>query len=157
MRAWIFGTVAALTLNAASAPSPAADAPPAAGALAQLQGTWTAKAGPDRDVPVTLEIRDDRVTVRLTISAVGLEIRAEGTLKLDESVTPHRLDWVGFTAPNGESFPELLAIFELDGDTLRVCNGGPNATRPTDFEPGDGPLADVVVFHRERPATATHR
>ncbi len=132
--------------------APALAAPPdrPEGDLAKLQGTWTTKAGPNKDIPVWMEIKNDKVSVRLKIPLQGLEIRAEGTVKIDDSVTPHTLDWVGFTALDGQDMPEVLAIYEWDGEKFRLCNGGPNSDRPTEFKPGENSLADVLIF--ERPA-----
>ncbi len=62
--------------------------------------------------------------------------------------TPKSLDWVGFTGPDGQPFPELLGIYERRGDTFRVCTGGPDNPRPAAFEPGEGMLADVLTFRR---------
>ena len=124
----------------------AADRAPS-GDLDRLQGRWVARAGSDRSFDVTIEIRGSRVEVRIG-SAGGLALTARGELKLDESATPRTLDWVKFRSPDGGEFPEILAIYEFRGDSLRVCNGGPNDARPTEFTPGDGPLADVVVFER---------
>jgi uncharacterized protein (TIGR03067 family) len=121
---------------------------PVEGDLAKLQGAWTTKAGPNKDIPVLLEIKEDRVTVRLKVPLQGLEIRAEGTVRVDESVTPHALDWTGFTALDGQDMPEVLAIYEFKGETFRICNGGPNSDRPTEFKPGENSLADVLEFRR---------
>jgi uncharacterized protein (TIGR03067 family) len=134
-------------LGLAAAAVRAGDEPSGGGDLAKLQGTWTTKAGPKKSIPVTLEIKDDKAVVALK-TPQGLKIRAEGRVRLDPDARPRALDWVEFTAPDGEEMPQIAAIYELDGDTFRVCCGGPNAARPSKFEPGDGPLADVVVFRR---------
>ena len=86
-----------------------------------------------------------------------MTIQAKGEISLHEADRPRGLDWVKFTALDGQDMPEVLAIYELDGDTLRVCNGGPNNDRPKEFKPGDGALADVVVFRREKVRNRSRR
>lgn len=123
--------------------------PPPGGDLGRLQGVWTTEAGPDREISVVLEIRGDHARVRLRVGKSGPTLRAEGTLKVDEAASPRSLDWTEFKMADGLELPEVLAIYELDGDTLRVCNGGPNASRPSEFQPGEGALADLHVFRRQ--------
>lgn len=118
-----------------------------AGDLGRLQGRWTASAGPKGAFPVSLEFRGREVHVEIR-PPVGPPIRARGEVQLDDATTPKTLDWVRFTAIDGQALPEILAIYELDGDTFRLCNGGPHNPRPEAFEPGDGVLAEVVTFRR---------
>jgi uncharacterized protein (TIGR03067 family) len=132
----------------ATEPAAPAPEPMIQGDLARLQGTWTTQAGPKHAFPVAVEIRGCSVTVTVT-PPVGPKIEAVGEIQVDESASPKRLDWVRFTTIDGEQpFPEIAAIYELDGDVLRICNGGPNNPRPSDFTPGDGVLADVLTFRR---------
>lgn len=135
-----------LLLSAMLAAPPAPEAAPT-GDLARLQGTWTTLAGPRHAFPVTLTIHERRVSV-IVAPAVGPKIEAEGELILDEAASPKALDWVRFRLSDGDELPEVAAIYELDGDTLRVANGGAHNPRPIEFAPGDGVLADVVTFRR---------
>jgi uncharacterized protein (TIGR03067 family) len=118
------------------------------GDLAKLQGTWTTLAGPKKDIPVALEIRGKAVTVRVSITRKR-KIQAKGELVLDEKAFPKTIDWVKFIGLDDQEFPEILAIYELSGDELRVCNGGPNNERPSEFKPGEGCLADLLTFKRK--------
>jgi hypothetical protein len=46
--------------------------------------------------------------------------------------------------------PEALAIYELDGDTLRICFAMPDRpVRPTEFSAGKGSVRALSVFKRE--------
>ena len=109
-----------------------------------------AKAGPRGDIRVRLDVDGRRVRVKI-VTPVGLSMAAIGELAVDDSASPRTLDWVKFRGPDGSEFPEILGIHELKGGSLRVCNGGPNNPRPTEFADGDGPLAAVVVFERPGP------
>ena len=71
-------------------------------------------------------------------------------MKLDETTSPRRLDWIKFTGADQQEFPPVLGIYTVEGDRFTVCNGGLNGSRPSEFKPGDGILAEVVVFERER-------
>ena len=132
--------------------TPTPDAPPA-GDLSKLQGRWTAMAGAKGKVAVVLEIQGTHVDVRIK-TPTGLELSAEGAVKLDEEASPKALDWVEFTAPDGQDLPTVLGIYEFDGETLRICNGSLNDARPDAFRPGESPLASVVVFRRPAEAAA---
>jgi hypothetical protein len=59
--------------------------------------------------------------------------------------------WNGFATPEGIPIPEIPAIYRIEGDTLVVCNGGPNGLRPREFRPGDGALADLLTLERPSP------
>ncbi len=79
----------------------------------------------------------------------GARLLLAGEVKLDETTSPRRLDWIKFSGADQQEFPPLLAIYALKGDRFTVCNGGMNGSRPSDFKPGDGILAEVVIFERE--------
>ena len=133
----------------------AADAPPT-GDLAQLQGDWTVKAGPKKDVPVTLSVHGNEVSVDFA-SPLGIKIHAEGKLKINETTTPKTIDWVGFSIVDGQDFPDILGIYELKDNTLRMVNGGMNDKRPKEFKKGDGALADLLIFNRAGASVANSK
>jgi uncharacterized protein (TIGR03067 family) len=136
--------LAALLLISADAP----DAPIVAdGDLARLQGTWATQAGPKKNIPVTLQIKGHSVTVMVK-PPIGRPIIAEGELEIDETVAPKALDWRRFTGGDDQEFPEVHAIYQLEGEDLIVCNAGPNNPRPAEFRPGEGVLAEVLRFKR---------
>lgn len=118
-----------------------------AGDLDKLQGKWACKGGPKRDIAVSLEIKGEAASLTLT-TPLGLKVKARGRLVLDESTVPKRLDWVDFKGLDGQEIPDILGIYALEGDALRLCNGGFSGGRPGEFRPGEGPLADVVVMAR---------
>src|SRR4051794_4082075 len=127
MRMLIFSL--ALTLSAADLR--AADAP-LEGDLARLQGRWTAKAGPQRNIQVTLDIEGQHAKVGIA-TPQGLKIRVQGEFRINEDVIPRTIDWVKFTGLDEQDLPDIPAIYELNGETFKVCNGGPNSRRPTEF------------------------
>jgi uncharacterized protein (TIGR03067 family) len=121
-----------------------------AGDLGRLQGRWCAKAGPRRDIDVTLEVDGRQVRIGIT-TADGLSFQVSGELRVDERATPRALDWIHFRDSDSQELPDVLAIYEFAGERLRVCNGGPNNARPSEFKAGDGVLADLLTFERAKP------
>jgi uncharacterized protein (TIGR03067 family) len=117
--------------------------------LTLLQGRWTARAGARREVKVLLDIKGRKATATIK-TPHGAKLLLTGEVKLDETTSPRRLDWINFTGADQQEFPPLLGIYSLKGDRFTVCNGGLKGARPSAFKPGDGILADVVVFERER-------
>jgi uncharacterized protein (TIGR03067 family) len=116
-----------------------------------LQGTWlpsTAELGgkmfPDEvRKSIKLVVKDTQYTV-----TVGKEAD-QGTVKLNPSAKPKEMDITGTDGPNkGKTF---LAIYELDGDTLRVCYDLSGKGRPTEFKTKEGTQLFLVTYKREKP------
>jgi uncharacterized protein (TIGR03067 family) len=116
-----------------------------------LDGTWlpaTAELGgkpfPEEFRKITrLVIEGDRYRV-----TVGDQVD-QGTVKLDSSAKPKALDITGTEGPNkGKTIP---AIYERDGDTLRVCYDLSGQSRPKEFKTTEGSLLFLVTYQRETP------
>ncbi len=115
-----------------------------------MSGTWlpetaelAGKKFPD-EVRKTMKLvlKDDKYTVM-----VG-DKSDKGTVKLNSAAKPKELDITGSEGPNkGKS---ILAIYELDGDTLRVCYDLGGKNRPTDFTTKEGTLRFLVTYKREK-------
>lgn len=116
-----------------------------------LEGTWkpisAELAGnkfPDevRD-SIRLEIQGDRYTV-----TVGEQVD-RGTCKLDPKTEPKALDITGTEGPNkGRT---ILAIYERDGDTLRVCYDLSGRARPAAFKTEAGTQLFLVEYKLQKP------
>jgi uncharacterized protein (TIGR03067 family) len=146
---WFVVAVLGFALSA-----PAAEKAKLEGDLAGLQGVWTGAAGAKKKIAVTMEIKGSAVSVKIQ-PPLGAPIRASGAIRIDTLTSPKSLDWVGFSAQDGQELPEILGIYELRGDTFKVCTGGPDNPRPSAFAPGEGMLADVVIFTRTAAAPPT--
>jgi uncharacterized protein (TIGR03067 family) len=115
-----------------------------------IQGAWLPSSAelagqkfPD-DVRKTikLELKNDKYTV-----TAGKAVD-NGTFKLNPSVKPKALDITGTDGPNkGKTF---LAIYELDGDTLRVCYDLSGKNRPTEFKTKADTQLFLVTYKREK-------
>ena len=71
-----------------------------------------------------------------------------GTYAVDSATTPKGMTIIGTEGPNkGRTFP---AIFELEGDTLRICYDLSGAKRPIEFKSVAGTRLYLVTYHRKK-------
>lgn len=133
--------VIAISWNAHAADSPDAKA---------LQGTWVpvkADLG-GRPLPdavlkgITLKM--DKGTYDVTADGTP----DKGTYTLDASTQPKAITITGTNGPNqSKTFP---AIYELKGETLRICYDLSGTKRPTTFESVPGTRLYLVTYQRRR-------
>ena len=72
----------------------------------------------------------------------------KGNYTLDSTSKPKSMTITGTEGPNhGRTFP---AIYELKGDTLRVCYDLSGAKRPTEFKSVVGTKLYLVTYHRQK-------
>jgi uncharacterized protein (TIGR03067 family) len=91
---------------------------------------------------IKLVVKDDKYTVT---AGKGLD---QGTVKINAGAKPKTMDIIGVEGPNkGKTF---LAIWELDGDTLRVCYDLTGTSRPTEFKSPEGSQLFLVTYLREK-------
>lgn len=127
MRALLTVTVLACGV-ALAAPIPKGEKPkPDAEAIL---GAWVLDKFEGEDQPppgVTIKFnfsKDGKLAIEL-----GDQMREKGGYKLDPSKKPKAID---ITDPEGDAG---LGIYELDGDTLKICLvDDKNAARPTEFK-----------------------
>jgi RNA polymerase sigma factor (sigma-70 family) len=119
--------------------------------LGKLKGTWPAASiegavgksegkGSEAD---NFKLRVDGEKFKFEgIFGMGRD-PAEGTLKLDESKTPKTFEMT-------TSVGKMLGIYELDGETLKICITKLGANEyPTEFKGSENSF--VFVFKREKP------
>ena len=120
--AWLL-LVAALT-------SSAADKPDAGG----LQGTWEPKKAELAGQPLP-EATLKSISLKLDRGRYEVSVAGEpdkGTYTIDSSTTPKSMIIMGTEGPNrGKTFP---AIYDLQGDTLRICYDLSGEQRPAEFK-----------------------
>jgi uncharacterized protein (TIGR03067 family) len=115
-----------------------------------LNGTWLPQSGefggnkfPDEVLKtIKLEIKDGVYTV-----TVGNAVD-KGTAKIDASKKPKEMDIAGTDGPNkGKMFP---AIYELDGDTLKICYDLGGKDRPKAFKSESGTMTFLATYKRAK-------
>ena len=72
----------------------------------------------------------------------------KGTYTLDSTTKPKSMTVTGTEGPNnGKTFP---AIYELKGDTLRICYDLSGAKRPIEFKTSVGTKLYLVTYTRKK-------
>jgi len=115
-----------------------------------LEGTWVpsaaelgGKAFPDEvRKTIKLVVKGDDYTV-----TVGKQTD-KGTAKVNAKAKVKEVDITGTDGPNkGKTYP---AIFERDGDTLRICYDLSGKARPTEFKSAEGTQTFLVTYKLEK-------
>ena len=115
----------------------------------KFHGVWTfasveaggKKAPADQFKGVTVTFAGDKYTVKK-----GSEVIQVGTQKLDPSKSPKAIDVKVTEGLNKGAV--MLGIYEIDGDTLRVCFDEEGKKRPTEFKSPAGSQTFVNVHKR---------
>jgi uncharacterized protein (TIGR03067 family) len=138
--------VAALTIGRAGAQDDTAKKE-----LKKLEGTWATvsieAAGEevaDKDKIKTrkLTTKGDKYTLKVGDETV------EGTIDINPTKKPKTID-VKPTSGNDKG-KTLLGIYELDGDSLKICVAPPGKDRPTAFSTAAEDGKVLVVYKREK-------
>jgi uncharacterized protein (TIGR03067 family) len=115
----------------------------------KFQGAWTiesSEAG-GKELPagelkgLIVIFEGDKHTVKK-----GDEVIQVGTQKLDPSKSPKTIDVTMAEGPNKGKV--MLGIYEIDGDTLKVCFDPQGKKRPTEFKSAPGSENFVNVHKR---------
>src|SRR2546430_12590847 len=115
-----------------------------------MEGTWLPVEGelggqkfPEEVLKtIKLSMSDGKYTVK-----VGEQLD-KGTVKLEPTTKPKAMDITGTEGPNkGKTF---LAIYDLTGDTLRICYDLAGKKRPTEFKTVKDTQQFLVSYKREK-------
>ena len=120
--------------------------------LKAMEGTWKVDSAEAGGKPVeSEELR--AVVLKITGDRYEVKIKDKldaGTLKLDEKQTPKTLD---ATDTEGLDAGKIVkAIYELTGDTMRVCYSLDGGERPTELGTKEGSPWLLVTYKREKKA-----
>ena len=120
--------------------------------LKAMEGKWTVEkteAGgksieSDDLKALVVTIKGDRYTL---LTKDGTDA---GSLQLDETKKPKTMD---ATDTEGDDVGKVVkAIYEISGDTMRVCYALDDSGRPTEFATKEGSPFLLVTYKREKPA-----
>jgi uncharacterized protein (TIGR03067 family) len=114
----------------------------------KFQGTWIVSR-----VEIKGMKQPQSFTIKLTfdgdklLTTVGKrEPESQGTFKIDPKREPNK--GYDVTTTDGRV---ARGIYELDGDTLKVCLSGPDDEAPDAFETKQGDNRTLIVYKREKP------
>ncbi len=144
--------------------------------LEKLQGLWIFVDGSDNGQKppaeelnnTALVFRGDRVSFFIQDGAklgrrAGLSNQSSyGRFTLDASATPKRIT-LAMKTPIERRIHGILSIYELDGDTLRLCSIDPNLAKdvteilPRDFTSNRGSGKSVAVWKRSKETEQTKK
>jgi uncharacterized protein (TIGR03067 family) len=125
------------------------DDPAPVGDLAKLQGNWKAMTGPNKDRPVTMELKGKTIAAKLT-GEDGEVTSLKGELAVNDSAKPPTIDFTKFKNGQGEDVGDIQGIYRLEGDTLTICVGNPGGARPTEFKVEDNGGHRLLTFTRSK-------
>jgi uncharacterized protein (TIGR03067 family) len=132
---------------AASLSAFAADSPDDAKAV---QGSWTPAKAELAGQPMTEAVLKS-ISLKLDNGKYEVFVGAlpdKGTYTIDSKTKPKSMTITGTEGPNnGKTFP---AIYELKGDTLRICYDLSGAKRPTEFKSVAGTKLYLVIYNRKK-------
>jgi uncharacterized protein (TIGR03067 family) len=118
--------------------------------LKAMQGTWRPTSGESAGKAMAsdvlkktkLVIKDNKYTV-----TVG-EDPDHGTLKIDASRMPKTMDIVSTGGANKGR--RILAIYEIDGDTMKICYDLSGKVRPKEFKTAPGSQLFFATYRLEK-------
>lgn len=105
----------------------------------KLEGKWQVtyveadgnKQGEEDVKKMTMTFEGDKYTLKMDENIVS-----KGKTKIDPTKKPKTIDG---TPEEGDAIGQVIAaIYEIDGDNLKLCYGQPGQNRPDKFEAGAG-------------------
>ena len=117
--------------------------------LKNFQGNWNIESSVTGGTEISADqlkgfiliFEGDKHTLKF-----GDKVFQVGTLKLDPSKSPKTVDVTMTEGPDKGT--TMLGIYEIDGDTLRVCFDPQGKKRPTEFKSAAGSQNFVNVHKR---------
>lgn len=121
-----------------------------AGDRERIQGTWfgsVIEQGKEQPMP-----KENRVVIKsdLFLLVYPKDDPMGWRYTIDPAKSPKEMDWIVELDP-GHPIRQL-AIYELDGDTLKICSAAAGQPRPTKFESKQGDFGGLMILKRVPPA-----
>jgi uncharacterized protein (TIGR03067 family) len=120
--------------------------------LDALQGKWTCVSGEVGGKPTAEEdtkgveftVKDDTYTVKKPGDP-----EEKGTIKLDPTKKPKAIDFK--ILEGNDKGKSQSGVYELEGDTLKLCLALPGKERPKELSTKEGSMSFLIVFKRAKP------
>jgi uncharacterized protein (TIGR03067 family) len=115
----------------------------------KMQGDWAlasyvidgTKLSDDEAQSLFRTVKGDQYTVLLFDKVI-----TKGRFKIDPKKNPKTID----SYPEGVSDKAVLGIYELQGDTLKICSAPLGKERPTKFESQKNSGYSLMIWEREK-------
>jgi uncharacterized protein (TIGR03067 family) len=150
MRRIIVKPVTCLFILAIASTGLGADPKSPAKESAVLNGKWTLTSGVTSGEKMTDEVLK---SIQLVLANGKYTAKVgddtdQGTYKIDQSTTPNTLTLTGTSGPNkGKT---MLAIFELEKGTLKVCYDMSGKAFPKEFESKPSTSSFLATYERQK-------
>jgi uncharacterized protein (TIGR03067 family) len=119
--------------------------------LAKLQGQWVVVSLEHRGhvaAPGDFEGQSSLYEKNRWTWKVGDKVMRRGIVTLDSTRSPKAINtWDSDGPHEDETVP---GIYQIDGDTLKLCFAMPGEKRPTEFSTQSGTGAFLVVYKRKK-------
>jgi uncharacterized protein (TIGR03067 family) len=102
------------------------------------------EVAPDHFMDWTASYEGDSLALK-----AGQEIRRRGIVTLDPSRNPKATNTWDLDGPFADQ--TVPGIYDLKGDTLKLCFARPGEARPTEFTTKKGSAFLFVVYKRKKP------
>jgi uncharacterized protein (TIGR03067 family) len=120
--------------------------------LKKLQGTWVCVSLEREGEPIPADALQGSMAVyeddRVTLYRDG-EVYRKGIVSLDPARSPKRVNTWDIDGPYEDQTNP--GIYEIDGDTLKLCFARPGAERPIEFTTKKAPGFLYGVYKRKKP------
>jgi uncharacterized protein (TIGR03067 family) len=137
-----------LALSVAVVVSPSVRGDATADDWKKLAGTWKVDAATLNGDDAKAMLKDAVLTIDEGKYKLQLGTTDAGTLGIDPGKTPKQMTITGSEGPNkGKTFP---AIYEVDGDTLKICYALNAKEPPKEFKSTADNKTLLVTYKREK-------
>jgi RNA polymerase sigma factor (sigma-70 family) len=113
----------------------------------KLQGTWKVVAATLDGTTDGPEVDQVKKQLEIVFKGDKLTIKVAADYKLDPTTSPKQIDLSVSYAPEEER-RTIRGIYDLSGDDLKLCLGGPDTDRPTAFASEKGSRRMLLVLKR---------
>jgi uncharacterized protein (TIGR03067 family) len=116
----------------------------------RFEGTWkfVSMEVDGRSIPEA-NFKDSRLILEGNRFTAREKEEAKGTYDVDPTVIPKTIDITLNLGPDRRA--TILGIYELEGDTYKICSARPGRPRPKEFSSKSGSGQGVQVMAREKP------